>query len=307
MPHPASRPPRRVAVIVAVATPAVAALIGLTGCQASSVGSSSPTTVGSPTAAGEPATPPSSSSASGTPGATTLSPPTTVPPTTVAPTTVHPTTVVPPATAPAVATTTPPLSGPPRVGSSGPEVVALQQRLTALGYWLGSADGRFGGTTQQAMFALQKAAGLPRSGVLDAATSAALDAGTKPTPQSTSGHLIEVDLARQLVLIVTDGHLDAALNTSTGGGYVYFDHGSRQVAITPKGHFTTTWQVNGTRVSSLGVLWRPKYFVGGIALHGDSSVPAHPVSHGCVRVSNQAIDWIWATGSDPIGTPVWVY
>jgi lipoprotein-anchoring transpeptidase ErfK/SrfK len=47
--------------------------------------------------------------------------------------------------------------------------------------------------------------------------------------------------------------------------------------------------------------------VGGIAIHGDSSVPAHPVSHGCVRVSNQAIDWIWATGSDPIGTPVWVY
>ena len=55
------------------------------------------------------------------------------------------------------------------------------------------------------------------------------------------------------------------------------------------------------------MLWRPKFFVGGIAIHGDSYVPAHPVSHGCVRVTNQAIDWIWATGSDPIGTPVWVY
>ena len=44
----------------------------------------------------------------------------------------------------------------------------------------------------------------------------------------TAGHMIEVDLTRQLLLIVTDGHLDAALNTSTGGGYVYYDQGSRQ-------------------------------------------------------------------------------
>jgi len=24
-------------------------------------------------------------------------------------------------------------------------------------------------------------------------------------------------------------------------------------------------------------------------------------------VSNQAINWIWSAGLDPIGTPVWVY
>jgi L,D-transpeptidase catalytic domain len=157
------------------------------------------------------------------------------------------------------------------------------------------------------VFAIQKAAGVSRSGVVDAATTAALAAGTRPATTSTSGHVIEVDLAHQLVLLVTNGHLDAILNTSTGGGYVYYDHGAKQVAITPKGHFATQWEVNGTRVSSLGTLWRPKFFVGGIAIHGDSSVPSRPVSHGCVRVSNAAIDWIWATGSDPIGTPVWVY
>jgi hypothetical protein len=157
------------------------------------------------------------------------------------------------------------------------------------------------------VFAVQKAAGLSRSGVVDDATMAAIDAGTKPSATSTSGHVIEVNLARQLVLIVTDGHVDAILNTSTGGGYTYVDQGVRQKAITPTGHFTTSWEVNGTRVSTLGVLWRPKYFVGGIAIHGDSYVPAHAVSHGCVRVSNAAINWIWSTGSDPIGTPVWVY
>jgi peptidoglycan hydrolase-like protein with peptidoglycan-binding domain len=197
--------------------------------------------------------------------------------------------------------------GPPSIGSAGPQVLAIQQQLSTLGYWLGTPDGHFGGTTQQAVFAIQKAAGLPRSGVVDAATMAAVNAGTKPKPVSTTGHVIEVDLARQLVLIVTNGHLDGVLNTSTGGGYVYYDHGVRNVAITPTGHFATFSQVDGTRVSSLGVLWRPKFFVGGIAIHGDGYVPAHPVSHGCVRVTDAAINWIWATNSDPIGTPVWVY
>jgi lipoprotein-anchoring transpeptidase ErfK/SrfK len=186
-------------------------------------------------------------------------------------------------------------------------VVQLQQRLTSLGYWLGSVDGQFGGTTQQAVWAIQKAAGISRSGVVDPATTAALAAGTVPSPKSNSGHTIEVDLSRQLVLMVTNGHLDAALNTSTGGGYVYYDQGTRQVATTPTGQFTTFSEVDGTRVSSLGVLWRPKFFVGGIALHGDTDVPPRPVSHGCVRVSNAAIDWIWASNADPIGTAVWVY
>jgi hypothetical protein len=267
----------------------------LWSCQSSAAHTSAPTTTASSTTAAPAATTPS---------------PTAAPPTTArATTTTSPSTTVKPPPPPTTVTTAPPAadSGAIVLGSAGAGVQQVQQRLQSLGYWLGTPDGHFGGTTQQAVFAIQKAAGISRTGAVDTATVAALNAGIKPSPTSTSGHVIEVDLARQLVLLVTNGHLDAVLNTSTGGGYVYYDHGAKQVAITPKGHFATNWEVNGTRVSSLGVLWRPKFFVGGIALHGDSSVPAHPVSHGCVRVTNQAIDWIWATGSDPIGTPVWVY
>jgi lipoprotein-anchoring transpeptidase ErfK/SrfK len=36
-------------------------------------------------------------------------------------------------------------------------------------------------------------------------------------------------------------------------------------------------------------------------------VPPFPVSHGCVRVSDEAIDWIWANDIMPIGTEVWVF
>jgi hypothetical protein len=36
-------------------------------------------------------------------------------------------------------------------------------------------------------------------------------------------------------------------------------------------------------------------------------VPAEPASHGCARVSNPAIDFLWNSGAIPIGTAVWVY
>ncbi|MDQ1428651.1 MAG: hypothetical protein QOK39_2127, partial [Acidimicrobiaceae bacterium] len=216
-----------------IALGAVVLACGLWSCQSSAAHRAAPKTVPSGSATLAPdTTTPSSTAAS----ATTKPAPTTIAPTT---------TVAPP---PTTTTTAPPAadSGAIVLGSAGAGVQQVQQRLQALGYWLGTPDGHFGGTTQQAVFAIQKAAGISRTGVVDATTVTALNAGVKPSPTSTSGHVIEVDLARQLILLVTNGHLDAVLNTSTGGGYVYYDHGAKQVALTPKGHFTTNWEVNGT-------------------------------------------------------------
>jgi peptidoglycan hydrolase-like protein with peptidoglycan-binding domain len=252
-------------------TAAVTLLAALTAC--SNGGSPSGRSAGPATSSGQLAAS----------AATTLPPPTT---TTVPPTT---TTTRRPAPVP------------------DPSVLTLQKQLTSLGYWLGTPDGFYGLTTSQAVMAMQKAAGLARTGTFGADVARALEAGTRPTAQSTSGHVIEIDLAHQLILSVTGGHVDYILNTSTGGGYRFTENGVTQTAITPVGHFTTTWEVNGTRVSPLGVLWRPKFFVGGIAIHGSASIPGRPVSHGCVRVSNPAINWIWSANLDPIGTPVWVY
>ena len=42
-------------------------------------------------------------------------------------------------------------------------------------------------------------------------------------------------------------------------------------------------------------------------MHGYTDVPPYPASHGCVRVSNAAMDFIWATNIMPIGAAVWVY
>lgn len=194
-----------------------------------------------------------------------------------------------------------------RQGDEGPQVLALQERLRELGYWLGTPDGRFGDLTEQAVWALQKAAGLQRDAVVGPRTRAALAEGVVPGPRSRSGRVVEIDLARQLVLLVDDGRLALALNTSTGSGATYWYQGRARIASTPRGWFEVYHQIDGLRVSPLGVLWRPKYFVGGIALHGSPSVPPWPASHGCVRLSNGAIDHLWAAGLVPLGTTVWVY
>jgi hypothetical protein len=184
-----------------------------------------------------------------------------------------------------------------RRGDSGPEVLALQQRLSELGYWLGTPDGSFGSLTTQAVLAAQKAAGLSRDGVVGPRTLAALSAGTRPVARG-SGDGVEIDLDRQLLLVVRGGQVRTVLNTSTGVPGRY---------DTPRGSFRVQRAIDGLRVAPLGELWRPRYFNGGIAVHGSPSIPAHPASHGCARLSDAAIDLVWAEDLMPVGSSVTVY
>jgi lipoprotein-anchoring transpeptidase ErfK/SrfK len=210
-----------------------------------------------------------------------------------------------PPTRPGSEPATPPVLRP---GDSGTAVRALQQQLAAAGYWVGVPDGTYGLVTQQAVLALQKAAGLPRDGLAGTATRRALAAGTRPTAHSRAGRVLEVDLARQLVLVVKDGAVEQVLNTSTGTNAWYTVHGVRHLADTPKGTWTIFRQVDGVDHGTLGDLYRPKYFhTDGIAIHGYPQVPAYPASHGCVRLTNAAMDWMWSSGVAEIGTTVLVY
>jgi hypothetical protein len=196
-----------------------------------------------------------------------------------------------------------------RAGDQGEPVAALQRRLVELGYFLPTVDGVFGSSTLQAVWAVQKAAGISRDGVVGPETRAALDAGTRPTPRSTTGHVLEVDLRAQLVLAVQDGHVDAIINASSGSGRTFEALGRTHTAYTPRGSFTVVQQVNGMHDSTLGLgtMYRPKYFRSGWAIHGSPSVPPYPASHGCVRVSNAAINWIWDQFGAPLGTPILIY
>lgn len=194
-------------------------------------------------------------------------------------------------------------------GEDSERVADVQERLRDLGYHITSVDGAYGGETQQALWALQKAAGLYRDGVVGPDTRSALDRGVVPQPKSSSGKVIEIDIARQLVLAVENGRVVRVINAASGNGERFEARGRTYTASTPRGDFTVYNQIDGMHSSTLelGDMWRPKYFNGAIALHGSSSVPPFPASHGCVRVSNAAMNWIWDTWGAPPGTRVLVY
>jgi peptidoglycan L-alanyl-D-glutamate endopeptidase CwlK len=69
-----------------------------------------------------------------------------------------------------------------QAGSSGADVTALQNALTAKGFSTGGADGVFGAQTEAALKAFQASVSLPADGVAGPATLAALDL-TPPPPQ----------------------------------------------------------------------------------------------------------------------------
>jgi peptidoglycan hydrolase-like protein with peptidoglycan-binding domain len=193
-------------------------------------------------------------------------------------------------------------------------VAALQQRLLDLGFWLDGVDSRYGLATSQAVMAAQKFFGLPADGIAGRNTSAFL---SQPLPraegQSKDGDLIEVSKGKQVLFIIRGGKTVWTLNTSTGNGQDYTEFSEKNQreitgsAVTPEGRFKVDRErADGWWEGDLGDLYRPKYFRGGVAVHGSNRIPNYPASHGCVRVSLPAMDMIWAQNLMPLRSVVWV-
>jgi hypothetical protein len=195
------------------------------------------------------------------------------------------------------------------LGDHGPAVQALQHRLQDLRYWVGSPDGGYGELTRQAVYAFEQTHGLPVDGALSAADRAVLDAATPVVPQSRQGLVVEVDRTHQVLIAARDGAAEWVFHVSTGTEQPYTHPvDGPSMADTPPGHHTVTKEVDGDDPGALGPLYRPKYFhPDGVAIHGYGSVPPYPASHGCVRVTFAAMDFLWAQGLAPVGTPVWVH
>lgn len=197
----------------------------------------------------------------------------------------------------------------------GPATAAAQLRLNQLGFWTGDADGEYGFATTQAVMAFQKYLGLEASGKLDEETANWLTIfPERAHGAADDGTLVEVDKGKQLLFLIVDGKTVWAFNTSTGSEISYSatnrNTGETETgdAVTPNG----LWKVNRERPNGwwegdLGDIYRPKYFRGGVAIHGMTRVPNTPVSHGCVRLSVAAMDFIWEHDLIPLYTPVWVH
>ncbi len=205
------------------------------------------------------------------------------------------TTTTPPTTTP---TTSPAPALPPdvRLGSRGPAVVTLQQALVALSYQPGRTDGVFDAETREAVIAFQKVEGLPRDGQVWSATWTRLLSAKTPSPRlSAPGTRVEVDLTHQVLLYIENNQVVKTLACSTG------KPGWR----TPPGHYSVYRKIPVWHQSALGWLYKPCYVHGGIAIHGEDSVPVYPGSHGCIRVTPAEMNILYA--QLPIGLRVDVY
>jgi lipoprotein-anchoring transpeptidase ErfK/SrfK len=199
--------------------------------------------------------------------------------------------------------------------SSAGTVALAQQRLLDLGFWNAGVDGGYGLSTSQSVMAFQKWAHIPATAQVDELTASTLNMTLCRPDVGISGDGLEVDKTRQIGMFVHGGALVWVINVSTGNGRDYDEADKKNpgqrsvgVAITPTGTFHIYRIVDEPRYQgTLGTLYRPRFVVGGIAVHGSPSIPNFPASHGCIRVSNPAMDMIWAANLLPMGARVVIH
>lgn len=199
-------------------------------------------------------------------------------------------------------------------------VAQIKQLLYERGYWITKIDSIRDKEYHSAISAFRKVAGLRKTKTFDDAQLNKLRESERPLPRSmtliynkqdTERAHIEVDLKRQVLFLVDDfGRVTHILPVSSGNGKPFTTKRTdgtdyTRNAITPRGQYRITRKVNGWRKSELGMLYYPVYYRGGAAVHGSTSVPDEPASHGCIRIPMFAAAEF--SSMIPVGFPILVY
>lgn len=184
-------------------------------------------------------------------------------------------------------------------GVCGSDVARVQHRLIKRSYLPeGYVTGCYNYRTEQAVMAFEGWVKYPRDGILTRKDAARLKISKTPRPITRDRKFrhIEIDQSRQVLIMVTkQGEVKRTVHVSTGA----------PGTSTPNGKFriysksTMSW-------STIFHVWLPyaSYVVGGIAIHGYSSVPPYPASHGCIRVPTTDMKGVYKFAK--LDTPVWI-
>ncbi len=205
---------------------------------------------------------------------------------------------------PAVTKKSPPFAIPPRthIGT----IYHAKSELNRLGYWVLKVDTTWDISAKQSLVAFQKLADLPATGRLTRLDDNAMDTAKAPAHRGAAPRHIDVDLNEQVLYVVdSTGAIEHVLPISSGSGQEFKLKHRIRLADTPRGTFTVYKKIEGMHKSPLGMLYYPMFFKGGVAIHGNNSVPSTAESHGCVRIPNYAAAALW--NDIPLGTPVVVH
>ena len=170
------------------------------------------------------------------------------------------------------------------VGSRGPYVELIQQRLAALHFYI-HQSGVYDQFTGFAVDAYHRLLKRGTSSSLDAATADDLlkGVGSFGVAYPSHGKHVEGDLTRQLLALIDKGKVLAIYPISSG----------KPSTPTILGHFrvylkTPNYLPDGMYFSN--------FFIRGYAIHGYDPAPDYPASHGCMRLpipdAISVYDWL---------------
>ncbi|MCL5985276.1 MAG: L,D-transpeptidase family protein [Actinobacteria bacterium] len=174
------------------------------------------------------------------------------------------------------------------IGSEGKDVYEIEKRLTRLSFNPGKVDEIYDIKTKFAIRTFQSVNGIIPTGVVDEETLKKLENPKKLQVENKYiKDLIEVNLTRQILVLVSGGKIKYILPVSSGKkGYdtptgYYFVNG-----LWPGWHDVVNKPWTGKMYNSI-------YFWGSYAIHGSTSVPPYPASHGCIRITYWDADLIF--------------
>lgn len=205
-------------------------------------------------------------------------------------------------------------------GSTGPDVVRLQQRLSDLGFALGPIDGVYGTATEQALWAFKKlVGGMSYQDLVDDPHASEVSdewweqinepVTIEPRRPAGGATHVEVYLPSQVLVVFVDdrpaliahvssGELDDLGQPAQWCETVTFDTDNAGQPLphpitrsgcaaskTPGGVFKASRVFEGTEITEVGGMYNPVFFNYGIAIHGADNVPLEPVSHGAIRIT----------------------
>ena len=185
------------------------------------------------------------------------------------------------------------------------EIIEAERRLSDLGYWTGPVDGRLDEGTASALIAFQKWEGREITGKLTLRELEAIRNGVAPNPRDLGYEHVEVDVDRQVLMLVNEEGAVRVLPVSTGSDKAFMDQGQTSIAYTPRGRFVVYDKTYGWENGDLGSVYYANYISGGVAIHGYLTVPTTPASHGCIRIPMFAAREV--SRLLPVGTIVLVY
>lgn len=178
-------------------------------------------------------------------------------------------------------------------GQVSSKVKIFTRLLSHQGYYTPHTSS-YGSGVGRAVLAFRKVNGMARTSNATPGIFHALAKGKgefKPRYPG-AGYHVEVDISRQVMVIVSKGRAQYTIAASTGA----------PATPTITGHYSVYSKDPG--YNSEGMYYS-NYWHGGYAIHGYASVPTYNASHGCVRIPIP--DAIFVYNRLPIGTSVYVY